>query len=808
MNKKFITLIIVISLTSIILTSIAYADTQICTNHAQCSQACDNLGIDFKWMGSGVSYKSWNGTCPSNVYGCMSGQCCLGQCEQPGYLKEGVCECSRTSVVDIYGNVCPSGTGCGSDCYCHPLTEEYKTVKLGETFDVFVTSEGALKWELLNYHRYYLESLPVAVSCGVTPEGNQSCTYSFRFTALKEGKTKIILNKIDTNDNSITEVRYIYVTVLGSPIKIVHLNEPFELKEGERAEVVDYRNMIVILDKIENVTVCPTITTETETSTTQQEVCKVTWLATVSIGMPGDLETVIIKLGLGDIRDTSFGVKIRFDRLVNSNTGVFTVFQETRDFKFNIKSDKYWYSHGESVRIEVILAGDPSIDFANARVIAHVIDPRGPVYRHQVEMRSIGVIAPTCTEALTTGTYTCPRINEYHFVGIFDIPSEAPIGLYTIKSTVNVVDLTKEAETTFKVGETYSEGVDLSIKPKEQYTIIGEEVSYRVTITDKHPVQVCSTTEVTPECPIKIYTYMIDISGLPYYTVYPRMIGVQAGGSETFELKVFPSPVKTSEGITTAVEKVEITETVPLEERAIAPTGGAIAASQPLQATMIGEVPIREAVFRFTVKATLREDTTVTDSDTAVLYVKFIETPKPPVFPEEIIKIELRRGWNLISLPGKGSGFTQGTCSAIEKPLAYVYLQDQRRYVTLEEAARIMGTEKLLDYLSTHSFWIYSYENCNIGFKVTSYSTYSGLPIVQGWNLLGITKDMIGETLNNIKGMCMFEKVYTWSAEIQEWVEKTENDLIEKMGYGILVKATSACNLQTNMIQPPEFPGG
>ncbi|MDI6826566.1 MAG: hypothetical protein QMD36_05300 [Candidatus Aenigmarchaeota archaeon] len=97
-----------------------------CTNNAQCSQACDNLGIDFHWSGTGNNYKSWTGTCPSNVYGCMTGQCCIGQCE------EGTCECRQTNVVDIYGNVCPVGTTCGSDCYCHPIKNLTKTVMTEE----------------------------------------------------------------------------------------------------------------------------------------------------------------------------------------------------------------------------------------------------------------------------------------------------------------------------------------------------------------------------------------------------------------------------------------------------------------------------------------------------------------------------------------------------------------------------------------------------------------------------------------------------------------------------------------------------
>jgi hypothetical protein len=88
-----------------------------CVNHDECSQACDYLGTD-KWQYS----RRWYGTCPYGVYGCMTGDCCLGQC-----TDKGECFCLHTNVVDIYGDVCPYGTTCGDDCYCHPITDGTKT---------------------------------------------------------------------------------------------------------------------------------------------------------------------------------------------------------------------------------------------------------------------------------------------------------------------------------------------------------------------------------------------------------------------------------------------------------------------------------------------------------------------------------------------------------------------------------------------------------------------------------------------------------------------------------------------------------
>jgi hypothetical protein len=95
-----------------------------CIGHSECAQECDDLGIDFKWHGRNCRYSPpicdiyniWTGTCPEGDAGCMTGQCCIGQCQS------NKCVCSHTNFVDVYGNRCPSGQTCGADCYCHPTS--------------------------------------------------------------------------------------------------------------------------------------------------------------------------------------------------------------------------------------------------------------------------------------------------------------------------------------------------------------------------------------------------------------------------------------------------------------------------------------------------------------------------------------------------------------------------------------------------------------------------------------------------------------------------------------------------------------
>ncbi|NIO44390.1 MAG: hypothetical protein GTN36_02445 [Candidatus Aenigmarchaeota archaeon] len=803
-------------------------ETRECSVHSQCSQACDDLGINFHWSGTGSNYKSWSGVCPSNVLGCMTGQCCLGQCE---YRTTGDCVCRQTNKVDIYGSVCSSGTGCGSDCYCHPLTEEYKTVNVGDTFDISASASDTYKWELTDSREEYLRYSPTGlVACTTTGV----CTYPFQFTALKEGQTRITLNKINKNDNSVVEVRYFHITITSSEqevVQLVYLNRPFILKESGKAEVVDYKNMRIKLNTVQAAPVATGGGSGGYVSPSGKyviiEVSMINYGTTTASGAG---TTLIIYEGQ---TKSIFGADIKVEKIdLVYKKATFLVTLPTTDFNFKIDAGKYTYSPGETVRINAVLSGSSNLYFKNAKVRIYLKDPNGRVI--DLPVNSIGAVASGCAVSTTTNAYTCPVWNQYSFYAYYKIPTNAPLGAYSVTGKVNLGNIEKHSYDNFRIEKIYSGLVEVDIQPKRMTTEVGEPVEYRVTITDKHPILRCpleaeaeatpvtgstiateeTTTEVIARCGPVIYNYAISVYGLPYHSVYPTVVGVHAGSSKTFELRVFPSSVRTAEGITTAVRKAEIiaTEIAPTEERAVSITGQPIA-TEPSLETM-GEfeaqpAQVNDALFRFTVKVNLREDASVSDSDTAVLYVRFVQVPKPPPFPEEeTISMELKRGWNLISLPGKGLGFTQGTCSAIRKPLAYVYLQDHKRYASIEEALKIMGAEKLLEYLSTHSFWIYSYEDCKLGFKVTSYSTYSELSLVQGWNLLGTTKDMVGETLSNIKGTCTFEKVYIWNAESQEWIEKSESDLIEEMGYGVLVKTSSACRLKTNTIQPPAIPEG
>ncbi|MDD5086585.1 MAG: hypothetical protein PHV16_02435, partial [Candidatus Nanoarchaeia archaeon] len=200
--------------------------------------------------------------------------------------------------------------------------------------------------------------------------------------------------------------------------------------------------------------------------------------------------------------------------------------------------------------------------------------------------------------------------------------------------------------------------------------------------------------------------------------------------------------------------------------------------------------------YKFNVKATLSTNPKIYDTNYAVLRIEpevFIE---PPEFPTEEVTIDLYKGWNLISLPGKLVQFSDDGCTLNRKLLGFVYLKEEQRYVTLQQAETILGTN-FAEYLAKNAFWIYSYEDCNLRARVDIKVSYSGINLYEGWNLIPITDDIVGGYLNDVMSECDIEKVHKWNAQNQVW-EKITTDYTfsnTETYYGFITKVTNNCVL-------------
>ena len=381
--------------------------------------------------------------------------------------------------------------------------------------------------------------------------------------------------------------------------------------------------------------------------------------------------------------------------------------------------------------------------------------------------------------------------------------------------------------------ERWEDYVDVKITPNSQSVKEGQKTKYSISVRDKHPL--------TKIFPTPRYTYYISVRGLlPFGLEYDRSVTLKAGEQKTITLvvdtgkrRLVPYEAKEvleEESVPIAYE-VQPVQVYPAGLAGIART---VSMKQPLEVKkyMVARKPIlmasaeesymeptevqveyevtpiekttlingKGSAYRFSVTATLRDDKSVSDTEYAILYVVKEE-------PTINVKVPINKGWNLISLPGDGT-LSRGTCSSNKEIYAFVYLKELGKYVTLKEAEKIMGEKKLREYLRTHSFWVYSFEDCYFKFKLEEATSFSELSLTAGWNFVPITRDMVGRSLEDIGEDCEFQKTYIWNPETQGWerIRVSREFSSDEVYRGFVAKVEASCDLGWGTITPPPLP--
>ncbi len=170
------------------------------------------------------------------------------------------------------------------------------------------------------------------------------------------------------------------------------------------------------------------------------------------------------------------------------------------------------------------------------------------------------------------------------------------------------------------------------------------------------------------------------------------------------------------------------------------------------------------------------------------------------------ISIPLMKGWNLVSLGARPTRFDSRNGDPQHKLLAFVYLNDQSRYVTISQAQSILGSG-FADYMAQHSFWVYAFSNANLDVQLDPRSSLDSVSLPSGWDFAPVLDSMLGQNLDSLGSNCGITRAYSWDAIGQSWVNvATSQPLLPTMQHGgILVKASHVCSLG-NVFSPPPIP--
>lgn len=195
---------------------------------------------------------------------------------------------------------------------------------------------------------------------------------------------------------------------------------------------------------------------------------------------------------------------------------------------------------------------------------------------------------------------------------------------------------------------------------------------------------------------------------------------------------------------------------------------------------------------------------------------------KTPSEEKYTVSVEVSKGWNLImGLPeqsiNQDSEIKLGDIGAV-----YSYSSLDNKYIRIYPNAETKEIQRYDDdYTFSRSMLVYSEKSGNLKYSTIVFSDSSDYidmksTIVSGWNFITITPDMVGKSLEDIKGNCIIESAYLWDDKGQQWgtifnLLDDKNILNSEagVGKGFIMKASSDCTLSisgTGSMTPPTLP--
>lgn len=151
-----------------------------------------------------------------------------------------------------------------------------------------------------------------------------------------------------------------------------------------------------------------------------------------------------------------------------------------------------------------------------------------------------------------------------------------------------------------------------------------------------------------------------------------------------------------------------------------------------------------------------------------------------------IDNFSLSKGWNLAyglkdpsQIIGEGSNSQGISADEIKNSIELIYVYDPSvaDYVLLYAKEGIKETEEYKNFnppeeTPTSTMWVYSERTYSIKYNSPDYPSLSTRDIIKGWNFIPVSPEMNGNSINDLKGNCFYEEVYTYAEEdgVTQWI--------------------------------------
>lgn len=144
-----------------------------------------------------------------------------------------------------------------------------------------------------------------------------------------------------------------------------------------------------------------------------------------------------------------------------------------------------------------------------------------------------------------------------------------------------------------------------------------------------------------------------------------------------------------------------------------------------------------------------------------------------------IDNFSLSKGWNLVygltdpeQIIEQGSNSQGVSAGEIKNSIELIYVYDSNvdEYVLLYAK---QGTREIEEYKNFNPpeetpesvMWVYSERTYSIKYNAPDYPSLSSRDIRKGWNFIPVSPEMNGNSINDFKGNCFYESVYTYAEE-------------------------------------------
>jgi len=179
--------------------------------------------------------------------------------------------------------------------------------------------------------------------------------------------------------------------------------------------------------------------------------------------------------------------------------------------------------------------------------------------------------------------------------------------------------------------------------------------------------------------------------------------------------------------------------------------------------------------------------------------------------------ITMHKGWNL--MPNSAFGGKLSTClynSERDNLFSYDFLTKEyipsnlesyyEHYCDTNAVQCNNNKNQLVTELQFGSSWFYTPVSCQMISDSTHNDEADSSLLTTGWNFRYITKNMVGNSLEQISENCNIISAYYFDSVSQSWQNIDLNQPLGSFGKGFIVKVSNSCSLSSSSGGPPSFP--